>query len=403
MSSAQLDSNIPALIDVLIDAQRAADRAEQRAARDLSPNANLFDLLAPWEASLSTFFAWLLDPVESHGQGDTFLLSFLSRFLPVGFADDLSSVLVRTEVATCDGRGAIDILLEWPGQAAVAIENKPSAAFQPRQLPRYVEDVSQRAPTRHRVVALIGWQGDAHVHCDQHFRETSDMALRNCCEAADYRAVTEWIADARGHARSTRMTEILAQCQEHLARNYGNGGDQMTDDLIVEHALTSPERLRAAAALIASGTRLKQRIAADARDRFLHELALFDPEDSDFASGRKSTWLSLDVGAGQTRLYFWFDQSDFRQFSFGLRDASRENDERQVRKSELTLRLEQRFGASQYQKYGWSYWRLPNHGPSPFSCSDLSDPREFLPWLASPAFINDTAALVELIRVELPA
>ena len=401
----QRSPNLPALFDAVIDARRSVARSERREARDHSPKANIFDLLGTDELSLSLTFAWLLDPRGTHGQGDAFLRSFVQRFLPSGFADGLASdrVLVRTEVVTLDGRGSIDMLVEWPGQAAVAIENKPRAAFQERQLPRYVEDVARRAPARHRLVALMGWEGDAAEYCDAHFAATGDGALRDRCEAADFRAVLDWIADARAHARSTRMTDILAQFEEHLERFYVHGGEQMTDDLIVEYALTSPERLQAAAALLASAGRIKRRVAADARDRALRELARYRPDEQGFADGVKSGWMSFDVGADRTRLYLWFDKGDFRDLSFGLRDASRENDEREVRRTDLSLVLENRFGSSQYGRNGWSYWRLPRGGPTPFSCSDPEDTAEFLPWLASPAFVDDAAKLIDLLRTRPPA
>ena len=86
----------------------------------------------------SNVLAWLLDPGESHGLGDCFLRSFLTR-ASVPSADWSGTVVTREWGNVVDGRpGSLDILvLNEAEKILCAIENKVFSSEHSQQLTRY--------------------------------------------------------------------------------------------------------------------------------------------------------------------------------------------------------------------------------------------------------------------------
>ena len=91
-----------------------------------------------WEEFHSNVLAWLLDPGQSHGLGDCFLKSFLSRAL-VPSADWTGTMVTREWENVVDGQtGFLDILvLNEAEKILCAIENKVFSSEHSQQLTRY--------------------------------------------------------------------------------------------------------------------------------------------------------------------------------------------------------------------------------------------------------------------------
>lgn len=116
---------------------------------------NIFDALGIARAEIrhSNFLAWLLDPAESHGQGDLFLRSVLLDILkhapvsrrPCSPLDldgvELGSVEIRREWRSID----LLIVSQTP-PFAVAIENKVDSGEHSDQLARYRAVVGEEFP-----------------------------------------------------------------------------------------------------------------------------------------------------------------------------------------------------------------------------------------------------------------
>jgi hypothetical protein len=138
-----------------LDAQHATKALY---AERLAPDFSIFDFLDTRENGLSRVIAWLLDPSGSHAQGERFLIAFIEW---LGFGDDwkdrAGSARAWTEVSSGAGSepGYIDILLRL-GDRAVGIENKPSAADQPRQVERYLAHLAHHYPEGHCLLYLSG-------------------------------------------------------------------------------------------------------------------------------------------------------------------------------------------------------------------------------------------------------
>ena len=116
---------------------------------------NIFDALGIVHAEIrhSNFLAWLLDPAESHGQGQLFLSTALMDILRNAPADarplspidldgaDLRGVQVRREWRHID----LLIVAEQP-KIVVAIENKIFSGEHSNQLKRYRSTVASAFP-----------------------------------------------------------------------------------------------------------------------------------------------------------------------------------------------------------------------------------------------------------------
>lgn len=130
---------------------------------------NIFDALGVVRQEIrhSNFLAWLLDPAESHGQGQLFLKAILMDLLretpienrplsPIGLDGvDLTGVEVRREWRN------IDILIVAHEPAIViAIENKIDAGEHSNQLARYEKVVRTAFPNHQPMFVFLTPEGD---------------------------------------------------------------------------------------------------------------------------------------------------------------------------------------------------------------------------------------------------
>jgi hypothetical protein len=123
--------------DLLIDVAPILERAKKgRCKQALDFNVFEAAAISRREVYHSAFLAALLDPSGSHGQGTLFLRSFLSCLHIEATENALKCATVHTEYPIDDGR-RLDILVELPGEALVAIENKIDAGEQQDQLSDY--------------------------------------------------------------------------------------------------------------------------------------------------------------------------------------------------------------------------------------------------------------------------
>ncbi len=138
-------------------------------APQLASGFNSVDCLNPDENRLSAVIAMLLDPKGDHGQGAVFFRQFISiltegihknekvqeNLKQISDLNDTELQKARTipglEVATtliADSQRRIDILLhfstEAPNGFGLAIENKPWAIDQPRQIEAYCKYLTRR-------------------------------------------------------------------------------------------------------------------------------------------------------------------------------------------------------------------------------------------------------------------
>lgn len=107
----------------------------------------------------SDLLAWLLDPQEWHGLGDSFAVPFIQAALgacPLSIADPITIGSVQKEYGT--GKGPVDILVELTGGGTaivLAIENKIDAGPGDDQLQRYADGLAARFQGKARVALVL--------------------------------------------------------------------------------------------------------------------------------------------------------------------------------------------------------------------------------------------------------
>ena len=131
--------------------------------RHLARRFNFFHSIKFNENRMSYVFAYLLDPNETHGQGDLFLREFLSD-VPVKWLPESgwSRVRVGREVTTTrieNWKRKIDIEIAFlidNGWAAIAIENKPwkDSTDVDRQLSDYARHLKLKYKECFRLIYL---------------------------------------------------------------------------------------------------------------------------------------------------------------------------------------------------------------------------------------------------------
>lgn len=105
-----------------------------------------------YETKHSAFIAELLNTEGSHGQGTTFLSSFLKVCCFKDFEFSLQGVKVYTEFVIKGGR--LDILVTNNNKQGLIIENKIYSPDGDKQLITYNEDASERFPNGYKILYL---------------------------------------------------------------------------------------------------------------------------------------------------------------------------------------------------------------------------------------------------------
>lgn len=139
----------------------SARRVELELDRRLARRFNVLDYLRTDELGLSKIIADLLDPGATHGQGSLFLerlFSVLSDFVDLGKRPTLDSsyisVVVEKEITE---QRKIDVfvqILDEESPYVLAIENKPFAGDQPRQVHDYLHYLQERFDNHFSLIYL---------------------------------------------------------------------------------------------------------------------------------------------------------------------------------------------------------------------------------------------------------
>lgn len=231
--------------------RREAEALEGRAPSTFSP----LRFCRTDEVGLSGILAWLLDPREDHGHGTAFLHEFARTF---GLDPERlgNPRCVVTEMPT-DQIGAarrIDIAIECAGYT-LAIENKPWAGFQDRQVPDYCLQLERKTGGNYHIVILKGRAGAAPLLQTAPGGRANEKVID-----ADYGAVTEWLEACAKLAGEPRVRNFIEDLRDNLADTV-LGRSNIRESRMVLEAIDTLERRRAALDVIA---------AADALYRTLH-------------------------------------------------------------------------------------------------------------------------------------
>lgn len=218
-----------------------------------------FDFVRGDELGLSAILRWLLDPDASHGEGDRFLRLFFAAYSITFEESDLARVHVECEAVTLvlGEPRRIDVKLRF-GRRCIAIENKPWAAWQKRQLWAYWSDVS-RDP-RHG--------GESHCHVlvlrgnvreippDQRQAIPQDRLIDT-----DYVAFETLVRRFAAGCIAGPARDFILDYTDHLAREFSVGVPDPMKMAITDKVFSDPLLIEAAIDLVSARGEVLARLA----------------------------------------------------------------------------------------------------------------------------------------------
>jgi hypothetical protein len=212
-----------------------AVRTEEKFDRLIAPRFSVFNYFQSNELALSRIIADLLNPQGWHGQGPLFLGLFLkalnrnlSKAPPPGNRPlevaALAETKVFTESATShldNTKRRIDILAVNP-HWALAVENKPWAGEQEKQVGDYQKQLALKYPDRdQRVMVYLSGDGSKPGTADPAYGEPVVMAYRGV-QAADGGGLflNAWLAEARDRCQVDKVRHFLADFTGWVEKNF---------------------------------------------------------------------------------------------------------------------------------------------------------------------------------------
>lgn len=251
--------------------RRVALADPHRSARDFS----VFRFCRTDEIGLSEILGWLLDPRESHAQGAAFLQAFIEQFNISGV--ELASLPhsrmfleSRTDTISWSNR-RLDIEVAC-GSFLIGIENKPYAAFQPRQIADYCEHLGRKAGDQFAMVILKGWSGKSPRE------QVASIDLARCQVIdSDYSAVVRWLNTCADLCAAPHVRDFIGSFASFIDKEIVSGMSGEEEELIVQTLKVDQEQLLAALDLIAAAPainamlhkQLLQHVAAEAPAKWI--------------------------------------------------------------------------------------------------------------------------------------
>lgn len=248
------------LVDFLerIEAQRNAfARARALYSDRLAPDFSPFEFIEANEVRLSAIIAWMLRPSGSHGQGYLFLSKFVQAFDIRWKEEACGSAVVRTEVATSrlDASRRIDILVQT-GDRAFAIENKPWAEDQERQVSDYLIHLDSEFLGGYSLIYLSGDgspPGDGSIRQNEAAQRIADGQL----SVVGYGDLLPWLKDCKSECRADRVSTFLDEFIRYIQQHFLKEPDVTEREQIVSDIVGSPAMVSSAMQVIFAADQIK--------------------------------------------------------------------------------------------------------------------------------------------------
>jgi hypothetical protein len=185
-----------------VDIQRERQKASWR---NDGARFNVFDALKIQfkEMSHSTFLAFLLDPSQSHDQGDRYLRSFL-ELIDVVVPETLDNIQVVVE-RPIPPYGQLDILIFIPSVLTICIENKIGARDQENQMSRYIEWLNADANSK-------GTRAAVYLSPSGRPPQRLPVGINtNILKLLSYGQIADWLQQYQSPKRLSAVTNMYVQ------------------------------------------------------------------------------------------------------------------------------------------------------------------------------------------------
>jgi hypothetical protein len=327
----------------------------------LAPGFNAVDCLSPDENRLSAVIAMLLDPKGGHGQGAVFFKLFLSiltdgmhgnetvleNLQQIKNMNDEELQESRTEpgleVTTTlidDSQRRIDILLHFKSSVSngfgLAIENKPWAIDQPRQIEAYDEYLTKRYSSMVEnkidynfiLIYLSGNgqpPGEDSVKADLRYKmeESGRFVIMS------YSQLKEWCKLCAEKSQSPRLRYFIEDFAIFIRDKFEGGIPIMEEESVINSAL-KPENIGAAVAVGFAWPEIAHKLIEELASLSFKQSG-FNPnewelEPSDFDINTPNTGFSIKKKHWKKFFYrFAFLGKNATNFLYGIVSVDGEN------------------------------------------------------------------------------
>ena len=195
----------------------------------------MFQFIEPDENRLSDVLAFLLDPKESHGQGDLFLRLMFDRLGLLADAKCIQHATVRREAAThniLNSRRRMDIVVD--AGAWLAIENKVDSPEQPEQVKDYLDHLHHY--TRHSSsvrAALIYLSPNGRPPESVSEMQIDEIKASVELHCWNYHVeLRQWLESCQRDCAAPKICQFLSDLMAYIKENYQrvSAGDPENED-----------------------------------------------------------------------------------------------------------------------------------------------------------------------------
>lgn len=246
------------LRDVISVTQRIEASRKMYAAQ-IAPDFNAFNYIQTNELMLSRILADLLDPSQSHAQGDLFLKGFI-KLLSCEWSDsiDLSSrpnqkIKVNTEVQTTassdDGTPRrMDIYLTIKNDhhdIGLCIENKPFASDQNKQMTDYYKELEKRG---HGLFHLVYLKYDGSEPSESSVAKDllESWLVNEKITILSYADLIPWLDSCLGYIQNSRVQNFVKEFIGYIQKRFLGVSDMNERHELVKLVTQSSDSIAAA-------------------------------------------------------------------------------------------------------------------------------------------------------------
>ncbi len=185
---------------------------EEGKSKRITPDFNAFQVLSPKETQLSRFIGELLNPKGKHAQERLFLDLFIDNFLRKrAFFKNAKNVDVSLEYANKSLDGQIDIFIVFENKFAIAIENKPFADDQERQIMRYCDFMARAFGEDNFLMIYLSADGSNPTDKSLSKDERGKLEKENKYLVISYPQIRDWVSNCIKILKKTgaeRLTKL---------------------------------------------------------------------------------------------------------------------------------------------------------------------------------------------------
>lgn len=237
--------DLKALFDELVPRLETAQALERELDAHLARRFNVLDYLRTDELGLSRIVADLLNPGGKHGQGATFLKVLLDGcrlegHIPLAAATAVEVEVEKTIKVRADNSGndddrRLDICVCIDSHC-LAIENKPYAGDQPRQVRAYLDWLRNQSFKKYALIYLSP-AGDPPDSVEPSYLENAEgcghFKIMPYYSADDHEwedgfdeyrlkyTLADWLADCRKNCTVDRLCWFLREAETFCTRRFG--------------------------------------------------------------------------------------------------------------------------------------------------------------------------------------